>query len=434
MIPARKNKPIPRRKFIQASTLATGTALVEAPFVSAQKPNTQSLKLGLIGCGGRGTGAVMNAFGADDGITLTAMGDLFDDQIQKSLDNLNKQEPDRVKVEAAQRFTGFDAIDRVVNSDVDVVILSTPPAFRPQHLKAAIEAGKHAFVEITAAIDAPGVRSVLESAEMARAKNLSIVSGFVWRYDPGLQAAKEQIMAGAIGEIRNVHATYYRANLGHKFKGPRPDGISDFEFQLRDWYHHLWLSGDVTVLLSGGHSVDKMSWWMDDEMPINVVATGSQVFANWGNTFDNVFATYEYANGTRGFLGCRSQSGCFNEVRDEVIGTKGIFKFSGKIPIIEGETNWQYRVRRGTKPRNKYQVEHEALIGSIRSGQAVNDGTRMAHTTLMGIMARMAAYTGQKITWDQSLNSKQKLVPDQLDWNTKIDEIPLAIPGVTKFT
>ncbi len=433
MKPLKEKRSLPRRKFIETSALVAGTAFAGAPHLAAQKPNTQSLKLGLIGCGGRGSGAVINAFAADDNITLTAMGDLFDDQIQKSLDNLNKQAADRIKVDGAMKFSGFEAVNRVVNSDVDIVILSTPPAFRPPHLKAAIEAGKHAFVEITAAIDAPGVRSVLESAEMARAKNLSIVSGFVWRYDPGLQAAKEQIMNGIIGEIRNVHATYYRANLGHKFKGPRPDGISDLEFQFRDWYHHLCLSGDVTILLSGGHSVDKMSWWMDDEMPINAVAIGSQVFSNWGNTFDNVFATYEYKNGTRGFLGCRSQSGCFNEVRDEVIGTKGIFKFSGKIPIIEGETNWQYRVRRGSKPGNKYQIEHEALIGSIRSGKPVNDATRMAHTTLMGVMARMAAYTGRKITWDQALNSKQKLLPDQLDWNSKIDDIPLAVPGVTKF-
>ncbi len=376
---------------------------------------------------------MINAFDADDDITLTAMGDLFDDRIQKSLEGLNKNRSDRVKVEASQRFTGFDAIDRVVNSDVDVVILSTPPAFRSQHLKAAVGAGKHAFAEITAAIDAPGVRSVLESSEIAKAKGLSIVSGFVWRYDPGLQAAKEKIMDGAIGEIRNVHATYYRANLGHKFKGARPEGISDLEFQFRDWYHHLWLSGDVTILLSGGHSVDKMSWWMDEEMPINAVAVGSQIFPNWGNTFDNVFATYEYENGIRGFLGCRSQSGCFNEIRDEVIGTKGIFKFSGQIPIIEGETNWQFRIPRGTKPKNKYVVEHEALIESIRSGKPVNDGARMAHTTLMGVMARMAAYTGGKITWDQALNSKQKLVPDHLDWDMNIDELPLAVPGMTKF-
>ncbi len=425
--------PILRRKFLQTSATIAGTAIAGAPYVAAQKPNTQTLKLGLIGCGGRGTGAASNALKADDGIALTAMGDLFDDSIEKSLANLRKQLPDQVKVEATRQFTGFDAFEKVIDSDVDVVILATPPAFRPLHLREAVEAGKHTFVEITAAIDAPGVRSVLKSAEMARAKNLSIVSGFVWRYDPALRAAKEQIQSGAIGEIRAVHATYYRANLGYKFKGIRPAGMSDLEFQFRDWYKHLWLSGDVTILLSGGHSVDKMSWWLDDEMPVNAVAVGSQIFPNWGNTFDNAFVTYEYANGIPGFLGSRSQSGCFNETLDQVIGTKGIFKFSGRIPVIEGETKWQYRTRRGSAPRSMYQVEHDELIASIRTGKAINDGTRMAHTTLMALMGRMAAYTGQKITWEQAMNSKQKLVPDQMDWDTKIDEIPLAIPGETKF-
>ncbi|MFV1995148.1 MAG: Gfo/Idh/MocA family protein, partial [Verrucomicrobiales bacterium] len=295
------------------------------------------------------------------------------------------------------------------------------------------EAGKHSFVEITAAIDAPGVRSVLKSAEMARQKNLSIVSGFVWRYDPGLRAAREQIRAGVIGEIRAVHATYYRSNLGHKYKGERPPGMSDLEFQIRDWYKHLWLSGDVTILLSGGHSVDKMSWWLDDEMPVNAVATGSRIFPNWGNTFDNAFVTYQYASGIRGFLGCRSLSGCFNETRDEVVGTKGIFKFSGRIPVIEGETNWQYRPPRGSGSRNKYQVEHDELFASIRSGSAINDGVRMAHTTLMALMGRMAAYTGQRITWEQALNSEQELVPETLEWNRKVEDLPLAVPGVTKF-
>lgn len=425
--------PIPRRKFIQTSAAVAGTALAGAPYIAAQKPNTQTLKLGLVGCGGRGTGAARDALAADDGVTLTAMGDLFDDNLEKSLAGLMDTSPGQVKVDAAKRFTGFDAIDQMVAGDVDVVILATPPAFRPQHLKAAIDAGKHAFIEITAAIDAPGVRSVLESAEKARAKNLSIVSGFCWRYDPALRAAKEQIQNGAIGEIRAVHATYYRANLGHKYKGERPAGMPDLEYQCRDWYKHLWLSGDVTILLSGGHSVDKMSWWLNDEMPVNAVAVGSQVFPNWGNTFDNVFVTYQYATGIRGYLGCRSQSGCFNEVLDEVVGTKGIFKFTGSTPIIEGETKWRYRTRRGATPRSKYQVEHDELIASILAGKPINDATRMAHTTLMAIMGRMAAYTGQQITWEQALNSKQKLVPDQVDWDTKVEELPLAKPGVTKF-
>jgi predicted dehydrogenase len=271
------------------------------------------------------------------------MGDLFSENLESSLAILQKQSPDKVKVDSSRRFTGFDAFRRVIDSDVDVVILATPPGFRPAQFEAAVAAGKHAFVEITPAIDAPGVRSVLASSEMARQKNLSVVSGFVWRYDPALRAAVEQIRAGAIGEIRALYSTYYRANLGHKYKGERPAGMPEIEYQIRDWYKHLWLSGDVTILLSGGHSVDKMSWWLGDEMPVSAVATGSQVFENWGNTFDNAFVAYRYASGIRGFLGCRSQSGCHNENGDEVIGTKGIFRFSGRVPVIEGETNWLYK-------------------------------------------------------------------------------------------
>ena len=296
-------------------------------------------------------------------------------------------------------------------------------------LKAAVDAGKHSFVEITAAIDAPGVRSVLASSKKAKEKGLAIVSGFCWRYDPALQAAQEQIRNGAIGEIRSLYATYLRPNLGPKYKGARKPGMSEVEWQIRDWYHHLWLSGDLTILLSGGHSVDKMSWWLNDEMPANAIAIGGQQNPRWGNTFDNAFVTYEYANGIRGYLASRSINGCFNENGDEVVGTKGIFRFQHRRPVITGETNWRYK----GPTKSMYQVEHDALITSIRKGRAINDGARMAHTTLMGIMGRMAAYTGKKITWEQAMNSQQKLLPDELGLDSKIEDVPLAIPGRTEF-
>ena len=292
-----------------------------------------------------------------------------------------------------------------------------------------MEGGKHAFVEITAAIDAPGVRSVLESAEVAKKKNLAIVSGFCWRYHDALRAAARQIREGAIGDVRAVYATYYRGSLGHKHPGDRPPGMSDLQWQIRDWYPYLWLSGDVTILLSGGHSVDKMSWWLGDVMPTNAVAVGSRVFPNDGNTFDNCFVVYEYADGVRGFLGCRSQAGCYAENGDYIIGAQGTCNINRGRPVIEGETPWRY-----TGPATSmYQNEHDQLIASIRAGKPINDGTRMARTTLMGIMGRMAAYTGKQITWEQALNSKQSLVPEKLDWNTKIDQPPLAVPGLTEF-
>jgi len=313
---------------------------------------------------------------------------------------------------------------------LDVVLLTTPPGFRAEHLRAAVEAGKHAFVEIAIAVDAPGVRSALESAELAKKKNLAIVSGFCWRYNEALRAAQAQIRAGAIGEVRSIYATYYRGDLGHKYQGQRDPKMSDLEWQLRDWYAHLWLSGDVTILLSGGHSVDKMSWWLGDVMPVKAVAVGSRVFPSEGNTFDNCFVAYDYASGIRGFLGCRSQAGCYTENADHVIGAKGICTIGrGRVPVIQGENPWRY----AGAINNMYQTEHDELFASIRAGKPINDGTRMAQTTLMAIMGRMAAYTGQEIAWEQALHSQDRVVPEKLTWNTKMERRPLATPGVTKF-
>ena len=427
-----------RREFIH-STAAVGGAIASqlvAPAVVSAASVSNTLRVGLIGCGGRGTGAALDALQADNNVELSAIGDLFQENVDQSLSLLRERMPQKINVPAERQFIGFDAYQRVVETDVDVVILATPPAFRPQHLKAAIEQGKHAFAEITAAIDAPGVRSVLESAELAETKGLSIVSGFCWRYDPALRALVEQIRGGAIGEIRSLYATYYRGSLNTKYHGKRTPQMSDLEWQIRDWYGHLWLSGDVTILLSGGHSVDKMSWWMDDQMPVNAVALGSRLHPiEDHNTFDNAFVVYEYANGIRGFLGCRSQPGCYVSNADYVTGATGVATFEGRTPVIKGENPWRYRKPKDSNHvSNKYQVEHNELFASIRTGKPINDGTRMAHTTLMGIMGRMAAYTGQEITWDQALNSQQQLVPENLDWDTKLDPVPLSVPGLTEFS
>lgn len=423
-----------RRGFLRASTsAAVGGALAAplgAPAVLAGPIHTQTLRVGLIGCGGRGTGAAAQALQADGNVQLAAMADLFEDSLQTSLELLRKQLPDKVRVAPEKCFLGFDAYRKLMESDVDVVLLTTPPAFRPEHLRAAVEAGKHSFVEITAAIDAPGVRSVLRSAEVARQKGLSIVSGFCWRYDNALRAAREQIRAGAIGDVRAIYATYLRGSLSHKYQGPRKPGMTDVEWQIRDWYDHLWLSGDVTILLSGGHSVDKMSWWLGDVMPAKAVATGSRVYPSEGNTFDNCFVAYEYASGIRGFLCCRSQPGCYTENADYIIGATGICTIGrGRTPVIRGQNDWRYT----GAANNMYQTEHDELFASLRSGQPINDGTRMAYTTLMAIQGRMAAYTGQEVTWEQALGSQESLVPAQVDWNTQIESPPLPQPGITKL-
>ena len=421
-----------RREFLRSTSAAVATGLVSGislPAVASGAPRSNQLKIGLIGCGGRGTGAAAQALSADDHVELSAMGDLHEDQLQRSLAILRKRLPQKVKVTPECCFLGFDAYQKVIDAGVDVVLLTTPPGFRPRHLEAAVRAGKHAFLEITAAVDAPGVRSVLESAALAKKKNLGVLSGFCWRYNYRHRGALQQIRDGAIGEIRTVYATYLRGDLSNKH-GPRKPGMTDLAWQIRNWYDYSWLSGDVTIVLSGGHSVDKMSWWLDDVMPIKAVATGSRVYPSEGNTFDNCYVAYEYASGIRCFLGCRSQPGCYNENADYVVGTKGICTIGrGTVPVIKGQTRWRYT---GTM-NDMYQTEHDEFFASIRAGRPINDGTQMAHSTLMAIMGRMAAYTGQEITWEAALNSKQSLVPDKLDWNTKLDLPPVATPGRTEF-
>ncbi|MBI1914503.1 MAG: Gfo/Idh/MocA family oxidoreductase [Planctomycetes bacterium] len=420
-----------RRGFLSSASAGAGAALAaQLPGSADAAQDVPLLKIGLIGCGGRGTGAAIEALRADRRVELTALGDLFQDKLDASLSHIRKQIPNKVRVTAKTCFLGFDAYQRVLDSGVDVVLLAAPPAFRPQHLAAAVAAGKHSFCECTAAIDAPGIRSFLKSAELAGQKKLGILSGFCWRYSSPHRAVREQIEKGTIGDIRTIYATYYRPSLSLRYGGKRRPGWSDLEWQLRDWADFLWLSGDLSILLSGGHSVDKMSWWMGDVMPDKAVATGGKQCAGEGNTFDHATIVYEYANGVRGFLGVRSQDACHDENNDYIIGSRGICTIGrGPVPVITGPKPWRY-----TGPANNmYQTEHDEFFASLRRGKPINDGRRMAHTSLMAIMGRMAAYTGQEITWQMALNSKESLVPEQFDWKMKVPETPVAVPGRTKF-
>lgn len=419
-----------RRHFLAA---AAGTVMAAGPALRTVRgagATDNVIKVGLIGCGPRGSGAAKQALAAGSDVVVTALGDLFDENLQRTLTSLQKDFPDRTRVSPSDCYLGFDAFQRVIDSDVDVVILAAPPGFRPKHLKAAIDGGKHVFAEITAGVDAPGVRSILESSAVADKKGLSIVSGYCWRYSPPLRAAREQIQSGAIGKIRALYSNYYRMSLGNKHQGERDPKWSDLEWQIRNWHKYSWLSGDVTILCSGGHSVDKMSWWMNEQMPTRAVAVGGRQFPDEGNTFDHVMVAYEYADGIRGFLGCRDQTGCHTENADYIIGSEGECTIGrGRTPKISGKYEWKYTGPIG----NMYQIEHDELFASIRARKPINDGHRMARTTLMAVMGRMAAYTGKEITWEQALESKESLVPDQIDWGTKVPLAPLAVPGVTKF-
>jgi myo-inositol 2-dehydrogenase/D-chiro-inositol 1-dehydrogenase len=422
-----------RRDFIKTSALAGGalasSSLFSEKLLAAEKTGT--LRVGLIGCGGRGSGAASQALKADKDAVLTAMGDAFEDQLQKSLQTLQKDQPDKVKVTPDKCFVGLDAYQKVIDSGVDVVLLATPPGFRPTHLKAAVAAGKHIFCEKPMATDATGVRSVMESVKLAKEKNLSLVAGFCWRYEGARREFYQRIHDGAIGDIRSIYATYYTGRV-KPMPAPeeRPAGVGDLEWQLRNWYNFVWLSGDGYVE-QACHSVDKVAWAMRDVPPLKAVAVGGrQSPNNQGNIFDHMFVVYEYPDELRAFVGQRQMGDTYSDNSDYLMCAAGSGKIQGwQAPHYTGKESWRYH---GPKT-DMYQEEHNQLFASIRSGQPINDGVRMAQSTLMGIMGRMAAYTGQEITWDQALNSEEKLVPDELDWKMKLNIAPLAMPGVTRF-
>jgi len=423
-----------RREFLRTSA-AAGAALAAPAILSGNlfaAENSDTLRIGLIGCGGRGTGAASQALSADENVVLTALGDAFAEPLEKSLEALRKDHAARVKVTAEKCFVGLDAYQKVIASGVDVVLLASPPGFRPVHLRAAVEAGRHVFCEKPMATDAAGVRSILESVKVAKAKKTALVAGFCWRYDLPRREFYKRVHDGAIGDIRAIYATYYTGRV--KPMPPatsRPKEMGDLEWQMRNWYNFTWLSGDGLVE-QACHSVDKIAWAMKDVPPLRAVAVGGRQTENCqGNIFDHIFVVYDFPGDVRAFMGQRQVSNCHSENADYVLGSAGLGTLppNWSDPIINAKERWRYR---GPK-KDMYQQEHDELFASIRRGQPINDGDWMAQSTLMAIMGRMAAYTGQMVTWEDVMNSQERLVPEQLDWKMKLDAAPMAIPGFTKF-
>lgn len=423
-----------RRNFLKTTAGAAGVALATGfPAIISAQTVSNAIKVGLVGCGGRGTGAASQALHADDYAELTAVADVDQSHVDRSLGTLKRisKIADRVKVEQPNQFLGLDAYQKVIDSGVDVVLLATPPGFRPTMLAACVDAGKHIFCEKPASTDPTGIRWVLESTEKARSKNISLVAGFCWRYNDMIEATVKQVQDGAIGRVVAYYATYYTNPV--KPMPPaseRPAGMSDTEWQIRNWYNFVWLCGD-SLVEQAVHSADKIAWVMHDEPPVSCVAVGGRVIpAEGGNIYDHFEVNYIYPNGVRAFLANRQIVGCYNENSDYILGTDGTCTIGrGPTPKIEGKTNWTWT---GQK-YDMYQREHDLLFASIRKHQPINDGKRLATSTLLAIMGRMAAYTGQQVTWDEALNSKEKLYPDNLDWNGSLPVSPRAEPGITKL-
>jgi predicted dehydrogenase len=422
-----------RRTFLKTSAAAVATTALAGSFVAPQAHAAGSdvLKVALIGCGGRGSGAAVNAMNAEANVKLTVLADAFPDQIEAAKKNLSANVGAKYAVTDEMCFTGFDAYKQVMATDVDVVLLCTPPHFRPMQLKAAIDAGKHVFCEKPVAVDAPGVRSVLETAAKAKEKNLSIVSGLCWRYDLGVRDTMKQIQDGAIGDIVTIQENYLTGTLWHR--GRRPEW-SEMEYQMRNWLYFNWLSGDHNVE-QHIHSLDKALWLMGDKLPSRCYGLGGRQVRTgeeYGNIFDHHAVVYEWDNGVKCFAFTRQMKGCSGDVDDYVYGTKGSATILKNI-VKSGNDIWRYK---GEKP-SMYDVEHKELFAGIRSGSIINNGDYMSYSTMMAIMGRMATYTGQTITGEDALASKEDLTPAAYAWGEV--KLPgavttgVAVPGVTPF-
>ncbi|HAL71595.1 MAG TPA: oxidoreductase, partial [Verrucomicrobiales bacterium] len=344
---------------------------------------------------------------------------------------LAQKYPDRVDVKPDKKFIGLDAYQKLIDSGVDVVLLASPPGFRPLHLMAAVDAGKHIFAEKPMAVDTIGYHLAMAAVKKAAEKKVNIVAGYCWRYSTSRKEAFSRLHEGQIGDVTSILATYHTGPV--KPMPPasgRPAGMSDVEWQVRNWYNFSWLSGD-SIVEQAVHSVDKLCWAMGDKPPLSCIATGGrQIPAEDGNIFDHFHAAYEWGNGIYCHLANRQIKGCQGHNQDIIRGEKGVLIIGkGAAPFIDGPKRWRFK----GEDKNMYDLEHEALFNAIRKGEVINDGDRMMLSTLVGIMGREAAYTGQLLTWQQMLDCTQDLAPDSLKWGDSFKPTSMPMPGITKF-
>ncbi|MBV6459665.1 MAG: Inositol 2-dehydrogenase/D-chiro-inositol 3-dehydrogenase [Fimbriimonadaceae bacterium] len=402
------------------SSVAAG-AVAAAPRAFGVHQGQATLKIGLIGCGGRGTGAVTDAVASAKGIELWAMGDVFKDRLDGSRKHLSENLKGAYKVTNDRAFVGFDAYKKVIDSGVDVVILTSPPGFRPIHLRAAVEAKKHVFMEKPVAVDAPGILSVFESHDLAEKAGLNIVAGTQRRHDVAYRQVMDQIRAGEIGDVVACYAYW---NQGGLWMNPRESNWSDVEWQLRNWLYFAYLSGDH-IVEQHVHNIDVCNWAMNAHPVKAISLAGRQVRTDpaYGHIFDHFATEYEYANGVKMLSMCRQIDGTAARVSEHIVGTKGV---TNGNTSIKGQKNWRFD---GDRP-NPYVLEHTHLYDAIRSGKRINEARQVAESTMTAILGRMAAYSGQEITWDQALKSEEVLMPPTLAFGEMAVQA-IAVPGKT---
>jgi predicted dehydrogenase len=438
-----------RRQFLRDTTLGAAGAVAAAqfPFVlTSQAAPDDPIRIGLVGCGGRGTGAALDALGAPTNVVyptsgyhtedaakdarpvatnvqVVALADVFQDRLERCREQLNRI---GMPVKEDLCFTGFEAYQKVMAlPEVNYVLLATPPFFRAAHLRAAVEAGKHAFVEKPVAVDATGVRSVIESGEIAKRKGLTLGAGTMRRRENGSRETMKRMHEGAIGELVACEAIW---SSGELWSVDRQPGWSDMENQLRNWPYYTWLSGDF-IVEQFVHDLDMINWGVG-EHPVRAFGLGGRQVRTdprFGNIYDHFAVEFEYANGVRCFALDRQTNGSDGRIEEVFLGSKGTARvglFGGWAVQPKGGPMWRYR-----EPNNNpYHQEHAEFVASIREGRALNEARQVAESTLTAIMARETAYSGKTIEWDEALNSKQDLSPEKLELGP-MPTPPVAMPG-----
>ena len=427
------NAGLTRREFIKVSSAATLAAAIPASGL-LYGAESGRIRVGMIGCGGRGTGAAIDCVEASSDVVIAAMGDLFEDHLEQSYNRLKEKLPkSNLSVTKDTMFKGFDAFKHVLASDIDMVIMASPPHFRPRHLKAAVEAGKHIFMEKPVAVDPAGIRSVIASAERAKKKNLSIVAGTQRRHQEHYLEVLKRVHNGDIGDIVagqcywNMGALWIQAAMTN-WVGYKTQKWSDMEWQIRNWLFNTWLSGDH-IVEQHVHNLDVINWAIGSH-PVKCAGMGGRQVRTepqYGNIFDHFAVEYEYPNGARIMSMCRQIPGCSDNVSERVIGTKGTAFTSGGEGMIKGAVPYKHE----TDSPNPYVQEHADLIAGIKSGRLLNEGRQVAESTLTAIMGRMSAYTGRALNWDWVINaSKLDLTPPAYEFGD-LPLAPVAIPGET---
>jgi myo-inositol 2-dehydrogenase/D-chiro-inositol 1-dehydrogenase len=437
-----------RREFLKSSTAAAAgaalTTLSLAPAVHAAGSDT--IKVGLIGCGGRGSGAVDNVLHSAKDVEIVAIGDVFQfrvNDLRRRLQDLAgdaavKGLGNRVDLPQERCFAGLDCHDRVINSGANYIILATPPGFRPLHLQAAVAAGKNIFTEKPVGVDGPGIRKVLAAYEDAQKKGLAIVAGTQRRHQLGYLETMKRVHDGAIGDITSMRAYWNGQGIWFRRRDELArHGIkeSDLAYQLNNWYHFVWTCGDH-IVEQHVHNLDVCNWAMGDKHPLRCVGMGYRTAnrpqgepSEAGHIYDFFAVDYEYPGGVHMLSTCRQIPGTDNNVSEALVGTKGTclphaYTINGKR-VLDRQAD-----RTSTDP---YVQEHTDLIECIRSGKPINELKNVAESTLTAIMGRMSAYTGKPVSWEQALNSKEDTMPQQLAWDMSVSVPPVAVPGKTRL-